>query len=294
MLLKYAQIRIILFMITLSLSAIQLMSCLDAAKRNVKNEKESAKQLTGRRVRTSYLKQRKCNFLSDYDKNFQVSGTALKPWKSALLVLSEDEKRTLNSLKSDLIMDKPYRAITSGRELLKAGKEGLRRIISSASEAKNEDAKLVILRTLRKGIRSVSLSEEETKEIAEISKKWVNDDSQIVSTEALKLWINIIKENELVELAQYLDFPNDSVRSMIYLKLVQAKSNNVLDALLNHLNSEIVEVRIYAVNLLRFLSGKHFGYDPLGEPISRQLAICRWVSYVMEVNLIKTTNNRYK
>ena len=289
---KSARTRILFIGIILGVLITQLIGCLDAAKRNIKKEKESAKQLTSRRVKISYLTQQEYNFLSDYEKNFPVSGDSIKPWKPSLVVLTKDEKRTLEILKSSLISDEPYRAITGGRELLKAGKEGLIRIIEATVEADNESSKLSSLRTLRKGIKTISLTEDERKKISGIVKKLINDESQIVATEALMIWINIITDTELGELAKYLDFPSDSVRSLIFLKLIKAKDNDVIDALLNHLNSEIVEVRSYAVNLLRFLTGKYFGYDPLGEPISRQLAVCRWVVYVFETNSIKTTKNR--
>ena len=253
--------------------------CIDAGKRNASETKKYSKLMNDRQGNSDTISTG--NRISKYIPEMLVSSGGNQSWKDALAVLREDEKRNLDFLKQSIGSAKKHTSILAGNKLLNAGEQGLVTLIKNSKDANSEAEKRAILVTLRRFIKKIKFTEEIRIEITALLQKWASDEIKSIQNLAVNLWTQIANEVDFPQLAVFLDTDNAITRSLIYSRLSRAKSANVVPVLLKHLNSSRIEVRAYSINLLRFLTGKYFGFNPSGEPIARQFAVCRWVSYVL-------------
>jgi hypothetical protein len=271
---------IMLVFILLSTSA-----CIDANKHNSEDSGVAEKTLTERTVEFSNLSSsRQKSSIKIFKIDYLATAHDKKFWADAFTVLSSDELSKLNANIAELNNLDSLASFAASQNLINAKNEGIKMLINQVNSCKSDESKLKYLTTLRQCIKNV-LSSEDRDKLSLILQNFTKDSSLEVKTKALAIWVKIVSEDELPALSAHLDIKNSSVRCSIYQRLSKTSALNlkVLKNLLTHLNSVNIEVRSYAVNLLRLLTGQYFEYNPLGEPISRQLAICRWTTYTIKL-----------
>ena len=256
--------------------------CLDAAKGNKTLVEQQNKALSKRKVNSPFIKE---HLLLPDDKTDKALLTAFRNRDEREVLaasLSAAQKDKLDALKLNLDEKDAYAACANAHKLLQAGTKGLAKLLESAEAASSETAKLNIITVFRKAIKNETLLKSARDKLCAVLRKWTRDSSQAVSSQALCLWAQIARDNELAELVRFLDTDDAGARTLIYIRLSKAKTADFLVPLAEHLNSDKVAVRTYAVNLLRQSTGKYFAYDPIGEPIARQLAVCRWTAFLLK------------
>ena len=259
-------------------------ACIDANKHNSEDAGVAEKTLTERTVEFSNLSSRQKSSIKIFKIDYLATAHDKKFWADAFTVLSSDELSKLNANIAELNNLDSLASFAASQNLINAKNEGIKMLINQVNSCKSDESKLKYLTTLRQCIKNV-LSSEDRDKLSLILQNFTKDSSQEVKTKALAIWVKIVSEDELPAISAHLDIKSSSVRCRIYQRLSKTSALNlkVLKNLLTHLNSENIEVRSYAVNLLRLLTGQYFEYNPLGEPISRQLAICRWTAYTIKL-----------
>ena len=254
--------------------------CLDATGKNEKLESNYRDRVDKKIFVTSE------NFQNQPQKTSEIKDALLKNvkikkvWESAFDALQVDEEITDRLRKHEIISDKSYLRLASMSKINKIHHQSLDLLLQSSELAKNENELEYILDgivpVLMKNIPDSSTIEKLSTFLIELVKKYSGD----LHEKALKIWAEIAHEKDFPLLAKYLETDNGITRMLIYSKLRTASDNEVLVQIAKHLESQKMSTRVYAVNLLRQLTGKYFDYNPGGELILRQITTLRWQLFI--------------
>ena len=268
----------VLFM--LAILSIFTAGCLDATGKNEKLETNYRDRIDKRIFVTSE------NFQNNPQKTSQIKDVLLKnvkikkAWESAFDAMQHDEEITDRLRRHEIISDKSYLRLASMSKITKMGHQSFDLLLNSSEHAKNEnDLEYIldgIVSVMMKNVPDINTNEKLSTFLIELVQKYSGD----LHEKALKIWAEIAHEIDFPLLAKYLETDNGITRMLIYSKLRTASDNEVLVEIAKHLESQKMSTRVYAVNLLRQLTGKYFDYNPGGELISRQITTLRWQLFI--------------
>ncbi len=269
-------------LLNLAISSIFVVGCLDATGKNEKLENYYRDRINKRIIVTSE------NFQNEPQKTSEIKDVLLenvkmkKVWDSAFDAMQMDEGISDKLRRHEILSNKSYLRLAAMSKISKMGYQSFDILLNSSKQAKNENEIDHILdgivSALMKNIPDGSTIIRLSAFLIDVVQKYSGD----LREKALKIWAEIAIEKDFALLAKYLETENGISRMLIYSKLRNASDNEVLVEIAKHLESQNMSTRIYAVNLLRQLTGKYFDYNPCGELISRQITTLRWQLYIFK------------
>ena len=279
-----------LIVIAIALSFI--VGCLDANGKNAELDKTYVENLD------RHIAKVNTNFQNPPAKATLIKDELLEKvsdksrFNTTFAVLKTDENISAKHIMSDLLCDRSDLRLIALTKISNMGTQAYDILIEAYKSADTETKLAYCLNSISHVLLSTDLDDFHRHEIMKMIRETVDNNSGKLQKTAIQLLAKVADDHDYMTLANHLNIDDEITRLLIYRKLRNTKTYDVLAIVAKHLNDDELAVRNYAVNILRQVTDQYFGYNPGGELISRQIQAFRWQSYIQNNNKFNNSVSR--